>query len=62
MLKKNLLLTIANYFVFLVNLYKSIIIKRRIVEITRIITYTKEIPPELKKGSKVIGTKAIPIN
>ena len=27
----------------------------------RIIIYTKEIPPELKKGSNVVGTKAIPI-
>ena len=27
----------------------------------RIIIYTKEIPPELKNGSNVVGTKAIPI-
>ena len=35
---------------------------RSITETTKIIIYTKEIPPELKKGSKVIGTKAVPIN
>jgi len=27
----------------------------------RIIIYTKVIPPELKYGSNVVGTKAIPI-